>query len=63
MNPKQKARELMMQSPFFEINDKKEHAKIVCFEIIKFIDQRMQGWLDADWIEWWKDVIKEINKY
>lgn len=63
MNPKQKALELIMQSPFYEMEDKKAHSRIVCFEILKFIDQRMQGWLDDDWKEWWHDVIKEINKY
>lgn len=63
MNPREKARELLMQSPFFEINDKKQHAMIVCVEVIKFIDQRMQGWLDSDWKIWWNDVIKEIDKY
>jgi hypothetical protein len=63
MTPKEKAKELVMYSPFFEINEKKQNALIVCFEIIKFIDQRMEGWLDADWISWWEDVIIEINKY
>ena len=63
MTPKQKARQLVIESPFFEINDKKQNALIVCIEIQKFIDQRMQGWLDADWISWWEDVIIEIDKY
>jgi len=63
MNPKEKARELIMQSPFFYMSDKKQHALIVCVEILKFIDQRMQGWLDWDWKQWWNDVMKEIDKY
>jgi hypothetical protein len=63
MTPKEKARELIMYSPFLEINDKKQNALIVCIEIQKFIDQRMQGWLDATWMNWWNEVIIEINKY
>jgi len=63
MNPKEKARELIMQSPFFDMSDKKQHALIVCVEILKFIDQRMDGWLDWDWKQWWHDVMKEIDKY
>jgi hypothetical protein len=63
MTPKEKARELIMYSPFFEINEKKQNALIVCIEMIKFIDQRMGGWLDDDWKDWWNDVIIEINKY
>ena len=40
----------------------KQCALIAVDEVLKFIDERMQGWLDADWVSYWQEVKQEIEK-
>ena len=41
----------------------KEGALITINEILKIIDETMQGWMDVDIIFYWKQVRNEIEKY
>ena len=41
----------------------KECALITINEILKIIDETMQGWMDVDIIFYWKQVRNEIEKY
>lgn len=37
-------------------------ALVAVDEVLSFIDNQMQGWLDADWVAYWNEVKEEINK-
>ncbi|CAB4138555.1 hypothetical protein UFOVP331_115 [uncultured Caudovirales phage] len=41
----------------------KEGALITINEILKIIDETMQGWMDVDIIFYWKQVRNEVEKY
>jgi hypothetical protein len=45
-----------------DINAAKECALVLVDEILKMVDETMQGWLDADIIAHWKQVKTEIEK-
>jgi hypothetical protein len=44
------------------LHDAKECALIAVDEVLAFIDEHMQGWLDSDWKEYWEQVKIEIEK-
>lgn len=44
------------------IESTKECALIAVDEVVAFIDEHMQGWLDWDWKSYWEQVKKEIEK-
>ena len=65
MTPKQRANNLvddMISTSWMELHIAKKCAIVAVDYILDFIDIRMQGWLDADWISYWHDVKKEIQK-
>ena len=63
MTAKQHAALLIVD--YMSILVKKEPSKLCalkhCDYMIKFIDNQMQGFLDADMIQFYKDVKKEIE--
>jgi len=44
------------------LHDAKECALIAVDEVVAFIDEHMQGWLDWDWKSYWEQVKIEIEK-
>ena len=34
-----------------------------CDRMLAFIDEQMQGWLDTDWVNFWKSVKLNLAKY
>ena len=69
MTPKEKADDLVTKyRRFLPMNlttmlDAKGCAIIACNEVIDMIDSEMQGFLDADLINYWEEVKKEIENY
>ena len=66
MTPKEKAEELVGKFVSITlwngyVTSAKECAYIAVDEILKMVDETMQGWLDADIIAHWKQVKKEIE--
>ena len=63
MTPKEHAALLIVD--YMSILVKKEPSKLCalkhCKYMIKFIDSEMQGFLDTDLINFYNDVIKEIE--
>ena len=64
MNPKQKAAYLIVKymSKVVSKQVAKECALVAVDEILKMIDENMQGWLDTDIIAYWEEVKYEIEK-
>jgi len=67
MTPKEKAEELVGKFVSITlwngyVTSAKECAYIAVDEILKMVDETMQGWLDADIIAHWKQVKEEIEK-
>ena len=44
------------------LHDAKQCALIAVDEVVAFIDEHMQGWLDWDWKAYWEQVKIEIEK-
>jgi hypothetical protein len=44
------------------LHDAKQCALIAVDEVVAFIDEHMQGWLDWDWKSYWEQVKIEIEK-
>ena len=67
MTPKEKAKELVYKfDNTMEFSTPQRFAKqcalVTVDEILKMVDETMQGWLDADIIAHWKQVKQEIEK-
>lgn len=67
MTPKEKAKELVYKfDNTMEFSTPQRFAKqcalVTVDEILKMVDETMQGWLDADIIAYWKQVKEEIEK-
>ena len=67
MTPKEKAKELVYKfDNTMEFSTPQRFAKqcalVTVDEILKMVDETMQGWLDADIIAHWKQVKEEIEK-
>lgn len=77
MSPKEKAKELADRMYYTISNngsytgensiphkwkEGKKCALIAVDEVLSFIDNQMQGWLDTDWVSYWNNVKEEINK-
>jgi hypothetical protein len=65
MTPKEKAQELVEKfriSKAITESYAKQCAIIAVDEILKMVDESMQGFLDSDIIAYWKQVKTEIEK-
>jgi hypothetical protein len=64
MTAKEKAKELFEAYLNVGMGDgwAKDSGVIAINEILKLVDDTMQGWLDADIIAYWKEVKQEIQK-
>jgi len=71
MSPKEKAKELydyydLLCRDFTKGVSIKEFSKLCAIkavdEVLSFVDARMQGWLDVDWIAYLEEVKIEINR-
>ena len=67
MTPKDKAQYIYdrcmfaLYEPTYKKNAK-ECSLIAVDEVVAFIDENMQGWLDWDWKSYWEQVKIEIEK-
>jgi len=67
MTPKEKAEELVEKYDetltYLESKSKAKQCAIIAVdEILKMVDESMQGFLDSDIIAYWKQVKTEIEK-
>ena len=64
MDPKQKAAYLILKYMSKVVSKRVaiECALVAVDEILKMIDENMQGWLDTDIIAYWQEVKYEIEK-
>jgi len=74
MTPADKAKELIDKFNFSidqntktytiyqNVDESKRCALIAVDEVVAFIDEHMQGWLDWDWKSYWEQVKIEIEK-
>ena len=67
MTPKEKAQYIFDRCMFacYECDytqNAKDCALIAVDEVVAFIDEHMQGWLDWDWKAYWEQVKIEIEK-
>jgi hypothetical protein len=44
------------------VNDSKKYAQVAVDEIMKLLDTTLQGFLDADFVSYWNEVKKQIEK-
>ena len=64
-NPKKHAALLVFEymAIIVKIKESKECAKLHCDRMIDFIDNQMQGWLDADLKAFYENLKKEIDLF
>jgi hypothetical protein len=62
-NYNQTNRHLFYQRIDFERTEKSKRCALIAVdEVVAFIDEHMQGWLDWDWKAYWEQVKIEIEK-